>query len=134
MIICYLSLSTRVPISCVRSRRGGAVKNLADLYTVTNGIVKNQRPENSGTGTEMEPKWNQNRNRKNPIGEKLLLNCNFSNFLSIYCNSNCTLVSFQEYLPGNSRGIPQLWGGIQWPHKLIYARRFCVPCSRSVTI
>ena len=35
-------------------------------YTVTNGIVKNRRPENSGTGTEMEPKWNQNRNHKNP--------------------------------------------------------------------
>ena len=32
MIICYLSLATRVPISCVTSRRGGAVKNRADLY------------------------------------------------------------------------------------------------------
>ena len=32
MIICYLSLATWVPISCVMSRRGGAVKNRADLY------------------------------------------------------------------------------------------------------
>ena len=34
MIICYLSLATWVPISCVMSRRGGAVKNRADLYMV----------------------------------------------------------------------------------------------------
>ena len=40
MIICYLSLATRVPISCVTSRRGGAVKNRADLYGLNAAISK----------------------------------------------------------------------------------------------
>ena len=26
------------------------------------------------------------------------------------------------------------WGGIQWPRKWIYTRRFCAACSRSLTI
>ena len=30
--------------------------------------------------------------------------------------------------------LQHYWGGIQWPRKWVYARRFCAPCSRSVTI
>ena len=41
MIICYLSLATWVPISCVMSRRGGAVKNRADLYTIPQESAEN---------------------------------------------------------------------------------------------
>ena len=36
------------------------------LLLCKNGIERTRIPENFGTGTEMEPKRNQNRNRKNP--------------------------------------------------------------------
>ena len=47
MIICYLSLATRVPISCVTSRRGGTVKNCADLYSLYIAVWNRKAPRTS---------------------------------------------------------------------------------------
>ena len=42
------------------------VSHPVHLLLCKNGIERTQIPENFGTGTKMEPKRNQNRNRKNP--------------------------------------------------------------------
>ena len=45
------------------------VSHQVHLLLCKNGIERTQIPENFGTGTKMEPKWNQNRNHKNPSSQ-----------------------------------------------------------------
>ena len=67
-------------------------------YTVTNGIVKNRRPKNSGTGTEMEPKWNQNRNRKNPSYNHIREFCGMVIDLRTLINVSRTIISGRKLI------------------------------------
>ena len=126
--------------ACVRAREGEMdINTRSDI-----AIVWGSRVEKGRNGFDA---WHQRAPR--PADPHTLLVCKFvpeadaTSVWTVGCVSDMggMLRAKQATLePSSVRATAfiaapsSIWGGIQWACRRIYARRFCAPCSRSVTI